>query len=123
MVGLAPSERLVAVRLLAGLAAPFVQLIAEPDVLTLVVPEAHWRELSPAFPRARRQGPFRVITFDLDLPADLVGFLAVVSHALAGAGVPILAICGYSKDHVMVRELDLERALVAIEALASTAGQ
>jgi hypothetical protein len=118
LAGLDPSERLLAVRLLAGVTAPFMQLVVEPDVLSLILPAAHWRALSPAFPRARLQGPFRVISFDLDLPDDLVGFLAVVSRALAGAGVPILAICGYAKDHVLVREEHVERALAAPENLA-----
>jgi hypothetical protein len=119
LVGLAPSERLVATRLLAGLSAPFAQLIFEPDVLTLVLPEADWQALRAAFPHARTQALLRVITFDLDLPDDLVGFLAAVSRALAEAGVPILAICGYTKDHVMVREEHVERALAAIESLAN----
>ena len=119
LVGLAPRERLVAVRLLEGVVAPFTQLIVEPDVVTLVLPEAEWRALRPAFPGARLQGPFRVISFDLDLPDDLVGFLAAVSRALADASVPILAICGFAKDHVMVREEHVEKALAAIESLAS----
>jgi hypothetical protein len=118
LAGLDPSERMVVVRLLAGVSAPFMQFIVEPDVLTLVLPEGEWRALSPAFPHARRQGPFRAISFDLDLPDDLVGFLAAVSRALAEAGVPILAICGYAKDHVLVREEHLEQALAAIAALA-----
>jgi hypothetical protein len=94
--------------------APFIQLIAEPDVLTLLLPQSDWRVLKPAFPHARVQTPFRVISFDLDLPDDLVGFLAVASRALAEAGVPILAICGYSKDHILVREEHLDRALAAL---------
>ena len=120
LVGLAPRERLVAVRLLEGVVAPFTQLIIEPDVVTLVLPEAEWRALRPAFPAARLQGPFRVISFDLDLPDDLVGFLAAVSRALADAGVPILAICGFAKDHVMVREEHVEKALTAIQSIVTS---
>src|SRR5262249_27065311 len=118
LAGLDPSERLLAVRLLAGVTAPVMQLIVQADVLSLILPEARWRRLSRAFPRAGLQGAFRVISFDLALPADLVGFLAVVSRALASAGVPILAICGYAKDHVLVREEHVERAIVALENLA-----
>ena len=99
---------------MAGVTAPFMQLIAEPDLLTLVLPQSDWRSLKPAFPHARVQQPFRVISFDLDLPNDLVGFLAVASRALAEAGVPILAICGYTKDHILVRQEHLERALAAL---------
>ena len=114
LAALDPNERVVIARLIAGVTAPFMQLIAEPDLLTLVLPKSDWRSLKPAFPHARVQEPFRVISFDLDLPNDLVGFLAVASRALAEAGVPILAICGYTKDHILVREEHLERALVAL---------
>jgi hypothetical protein len=118
LAALKPNERMVVARLLAGVTAPFMQLIAESDMLTLVLPQSDWRSLKPAFPHARVQQPFRVISFDLDLPNDLVGFLAVASRALAEAGVPILAICGYTKDHILVREEHLERALAALGALA-----
>ena len=114
LAALEPNQRMVIARLMAGITAPFMQLIAEPDVLTLVLPQSEWRSLKPAFPHARVQAPFRVISFDLDLPDDLVGFLAVASRALADAGVPILAICGYTKDHILVREEHLERALAAL---------
>ena len=105
---------MLALGLLASVTAPFIQMIVEPDVLTLLLPQSDWRSLRPAFPRARIQQPFRVISFDLDLPDDLVGFLAVASRALADAGVPILAICGYTKDHILVREEHLDRALAAL---------
>ena len=114
LAALEPNERVLALRLLAGVVAPFIQLITEPDLLTLLLPQSDWRSLKPAFPHARVQAPFRVISFDLDLPDDLVGFLAVASRALAEAGVPILAICGYTKDHILVREEHLERALTAL---------
>ena len=114
LAALEPNERMVVARLLAGVTAPFMQLIAESDLLTLLLPQSDWRSLKPAFPHARVQQPFRVISFDLDLPNDLVGFLAVASRALAEAGVPILAICGYTKDHILVREEHLERALAAL---------
>jgi len=118
LAALKPNERVVVARLMVGVTAPFMQLIVEPDLLTLVLPQSDWRSLKPAFPHARVQGPFRVISFDLDLPNDLVGFLAIASRALAEAGVPILAICGYTKDHILVREEHLERALAALGALA-----
>jgi hypothetical protein len=114
LAALKPNERMLVLGLLSSVTAPFMQLIVEPDVLTLLLPQSDWRVLKPAFPHARVQAPFRVISFDLDLPDDLVGFLAVASRALAAAGVPILAICGYTKDHILVREEHLERALTAL---------
>ena len=114
LAALKPNERVLVQGLLAGVTAIFMQLIAEPDMLTLLLPQSDWRVLRPAFPQAHVQAPFRVISFDLDLPNDLVGFLAVASRALAQAGVPILAICGYTKDHILLREEHLERALAAL---------
>jgi uncharacterized protein len=118
LAALKPNERVLVLGLLAGVTAPFIQLIVEPDVLTLLLPQPDWRALKPAFPHARIEGLFRVISFNLDLPDDLVGFLAVASRTLADAGVPILAICGYTKDHILVREEHLDRALVALTALS-----
>jgi uncharacterized protein len=119
MAGLAPRERLLALRLLSGVSSSFWQFVVEPDLLTLIVAEQEWRRISPGFPHARVERYYRVITFDLDLPADLVGFLAAISAALADAGVPLLAICGYTKDHLLVREENLAQALAAIEALVA----
>ena len=86
LVGLAPAERAAAALLLSESAAPFAQLIAEPGELTLLLPEDEWRARGAAFPRARLQGPLRAITFDLDLPDDLVGFLAAAARAGRGPG-------------------------------------
>jgi uncharacterized protein len=118
LAALAPEERALVLRLLASVVAPFVNLVVEPNVITLVLPQPAWRELSPAFPRARVVAPYRAISFDLDLPGDLVGFLAAATRALADAGVPILAVCGYTKDHLLVREADLGAALAGLAALA-----
>ena len=119
VVGLEPRERLLALRLLPGVTEAFWQLIVEPDMLTLVVAESAWRPMSHAFPHARIARHYRAISFDMDLPDGLVGFMAAVSGALAAAGVPLLAVCGYAKDHLLVREQHLAAALGAIEALVT----
>jgi hypothetical protein len=54
---------------------------------------------------------WRALTFDLELPFDLVGFLAHVATALAAADVTIFALSAYSTDHVLVPETDLAAAL------------
>src|SRR5262245_52996107 len=117
VAGLEPRERLLALRLLPGVTGVFWQLFVEPDMLTLVVAEAEWRPISHAFPHARVERSYRVISFETDLPDGLVGFMGAISGALAGANVPLLAVCGYSKDHLLVREEYLAQALGAIETL------
>lgn len=117
LVGMEPRMRRLAFQLLINVSDPFIQCIAEPEMFTLVVPEATWREVQAAFPRAHVQQPFRVISFALDLPPDLVGFLARVTDALAHAGVSVLAVCSYARDYVMVRDEDLPAATQALHAL------
>ena len=41
---------------------------------------------------------------------ELVGFLALVTSRLAQAGVPLGAVCGYSRDHLFVARCHAERA-------------
>jgi len=60
---------------------------------------------------------WKVITFDMALPFSLVGFLAKVSAALAGAGISICALSAYSTDHILVKSWDLEKALSTLEKL------
>ena len=123
VAGLEPRERLLALRLLSGVTGSFWQLFVEPDMVTLVLAEAEWRAISQAFPHARVERHYRAISFEMDLPDNLVGFMAAISGALAGANVPLLAICGYTKDHLLVREEYLDAALSAIEGLVKAQQQ
>jgi hypothetical protein len=118
VAGLATRERQLVLRLLAGVAGSFWQLVVEPEIVTLVVTEAEWRTIGHAFPHARAERGYRVISFDLDLPDGLVGFMAAVSGALAAVGAPLLAVCGYTRDHLLVRVQHLDAALAALAALA-----
>jgi hypothetical protein len=60
---------------------------------------------------------WKIVTFDMVLPFSLVGFLAKVSAALAGAGIGICALSAYSTDHILVKARDLEKALGTLEKL------
>src|SRR5262245_24273374 len=71
LVRLQPRERQLALRLFPSDTSPFTLLFNEPETVTMVLPDTAWRTIAPAFPRARVQRPYRVISFDLDLPADL----------------------------------------------------
>jgi hypothetical protein len=63
---------------------------------------------------------WKIITFDMVLPFSLVGFLARVTAALAGAGISICAMAAYSTDHILVKARDLEKALATLEKLGFT---
>jgi hypothetical protein len=81
--------------------------------LTHVVSEERLTDLQPI----DAEPGWRVLTFDVVLPFDLVGFLAVVASALADAGVSIFALSAYSTDHVLVAERDLQTALETLSEL------
>lgn len=60
---------------------------------------------------------WKIITFDMVLPFSLVGFLARIAAALAGAGISICALSAYSTDHILVKFRDLDKALGTLEKL------
>jgi hypothetical protein len=62
----------------------------------------------------------RMISFTGDLPLDLVGFLALVSGALAERKIPIFVISSYRTDHVLMLERDLEKGIEALGSLGMT---
>lgn len=60
---------------------------------------------------------WRLLSFDVVLPFDLVGFLARVSTALADADVSIFALSAFSTDHVLVKDHDLDAATECLAGL------
>jgi hypothetical protein len=104
-----------AAALVAASGGRFAAVVLERDEVSLTVSEALW-ETSPLRERARADaGPYRVLTFDLDLDLDVVGFLGPAADRLATAGVSIVPQCAFHKDHLLVRAEDLGRAAAALE--------
>ena len=60
---------------------------------------------------------WRMLSFRVILPFELVGFLAVVAQVLADAQISIFALSAYSTDHLLVKETDLPRAIQSLESL------
>ena len=60
---------------------------------------------------------WRIITFDMLLPMNLVGFIAKISNAIAEESVSILYISAYSTDHLLVQEKDLQKATAKLKKL------
>jgi len=122
---LASLPRALAPRALAALGAddPFVAAIVERDEVSLTLPEASWAGHPLRADARAASSSWRVLTFDLDLPLDVTGYLAPAAAALAEAGVPIVPQCAFSKDHVLVPEDRLDDALHALNALIDEAGR
>jgi hypothetical protein len=80
----------------------------------LVLPQEAWQEFAHRLPDHRMADAYRLITFDLPLDPALIGFMALVSRILAEAGVSILALSAFERDHVLVPAAQFQAAWDAL---------
>ena len=93
--------------------APFM-IFKDANEVTLVLDEHDLRNMRTGLSEAKIAGGYRLLTFETVLELSVVGFLAEVSRILADAGVPILPLSAYSRDHLLIRQPDLAAALKAL---------
>jgi hypothetical protein len=70
-------------------------------------------------PDAEISSGWRLITFDVVLEHNLVGFMAAVSRELANVGVSIFALSAFERDHILVQEAQFATAWAVLSALCS----
>lgn len=99
------------------------QVIREGGETTLLVPAEVAGEVLARHPAARAESGLAWIRFELAMEWELVGFLARVTGRLAAAGVPLGAVCGYSRDHLFLAERWLGTARSALEELLPGRGR
>ncbi len=109
-----------AAHLLAQNNRPFTAMVCDKDEVTLVFPRDDWKALNVAIDVAETSPDYRLITFDLPLDLELVGYLATMSSAVAEAGVSIFPLSSFSRDHIFVPTEDFERAWDALRELIHT---
>lgn len=90
--------------------APFMVLRDNYEV-TLLIEEDDWRRLRHAVRDARAESGYRLVTLDLVLPWDTVGYFTKVTAILAAAGVSVGALSSFSRDHLLIKQDDLGKAL------------
>lgn len=93
------------------------QVIREGGETTLLVPLELLARAREAHPQARVEHDLAWIRFRAEMSWEVVGFLARVTSQLAAAGVPLGAVCGFSRDHLFVAEAHLPRAREVLERL------
>ena len=93
-----------------------MMLLSDPREVTLVLEEEDWRAMRHAARDARVEPGFRLVTLDVELPWDVVGYLARVTEILAAEGVSVGALSAYTRDHLLIKQADLGRALRALGA-------
>jgi uncharacterized protein len=86
-------------------------VIARTDAeLSIVAPES----IVPATGQIERG--FRVLALRGPIPFAMTGVMAAVVQPLADARISVFPIATYDTDYVMVKEIDLARALAALRA-------
>jgi len=86
-------------------------LLRDPVEVTLLLEDDDWRAMRHAARDAKVEGGFRLVTLDIELAWNVVGFLAHVTGILGGAGVSVGALSAFSRDHLLIKQDDLGKAL------------
>jgi len=60
---------------------------------------------------------WKILTFDMIIPFEVLGFMAKVSKALSEEKIVLFAISAYSTDHILVKKQDLKRAKEKLKEL------
>ena len=93
-----------------------LMLLRDAYEVTLLVEEADWQTMRHAAREARVEGSFRLVTLNIELAWNVVGYLARVTEILAAEGIPVGVLSAFSRDHLLVRQDDLGRALRVLGA-------
>ena len=60
---------------------------------------------------------WKLITFDMVLPLQTIGFLAKVTPVLADERISVCTLSTYSTDHILVKEQDLLKTIRKLKTL------
>ncbi len=116
LVGLSHAEwaRLLENPELSPRAASIFMLLKDEHEVTLLLEETDWRTMRHASRDARVEGQFRLLTLDIVLDWSVKGFLAHVTKILAEAGISCGALSAFSRDHLLIKQDELGKALRAL---------
>lgn len=92
------------------MSAPFM-IFRDKWEVTLLLDEIDFGTIRYQIRDAKTVANYRLLTFDVELDFSVVGFLAEVTRILAEAEISIVALSAFSRDHVLIRQADLPKAL------------
>lgn len=117
LISLAHAQLSLAAHAVARAAPSFAALVLERDEVSLALPERVWQRFSAQFAHATIDGPYRVITFDLNIELSVSGYLLPAAERLAEAGISIVPQCAFMKDHLLIKAEDAARAMNRLQEL------
>ncbi len=111
IVGFSREQVADALFLFSRLGVPFSTAVVDRDEVTLLVPWESWQQVRDEVDSYDEARGYRLITYDSPTDLGLVGFIATLSGLLAEAGISIFSVSAYTRDHMLVQEEDLGRAV------------
>lgn len=90
--------------------APFL-IFKDKWEVTLLLDEIDFEAMRVGLRDAKIAKGFRLLSFDITLDFSVVGFLAFISNKLAEAEISIVALSAFSRDHLLIKQADLAKAL------------
>ena len=121
---LPPTAITLAAGIVAEIGQPFAVMIVDKDEVTLLLRDEAVSAFGSRLRRAQiSEQNYRLITIDVQLKPDLVGFIARIAEALAAAGISILSFAAYSRDHFLVPAEAFDRALQVLRELQANGAQ
>ncbi|MBZ0279648.1 MAG: ACT domain-containing protein [Anaerolineae bacterium] len=111
---------MVAAGIIAEISEPFCTLVVDKNEVTLIIPNEAIGDFAKRLHKHdTAEKLYRLITLDIELDMDLIGFMARISTALASNGVSILPIAAFSRDHILVPAPQFSIAMQTLEKLIS----
>jgi hypothetical protein len=89
---------------------PFFSITRTDEEISLVLPE---KMVPPEWEAEKGWRCFKVLG---PLAFSMTGILASLTSCLADEGISILAISTYHRDYLLVKERDLDKALLGLQA-------
>lgn len=88
-----------------------LMLLRDAHEVTLLLEADDWRTMRHAAREARVEGGFRLVTLNIELAWNVVGYLARITGILAEAEISVGALSSFSRDHLLIKQDDLGKAL------------
>lgn len=79
--------------------------------ITLVLDSLDFENIRPGLGDSKTESGFRLLSFDIEMDFDVVGFIAQVTAVLASVGISVLPFSSFARDHILLRQKDLPAAL------------
>ena len=99
---------------------PFFNYTIDQYEITLTVHERDWQNIGRDFIETKIEHGYSIITLDVTLDWNVVGYLAEISRLLADVGVPIGVISSHRTNHLLIKKYDLQKAVFVLQDLINS---